>query len=402
VTISKDGSVIGTVVADGNGDYDQTFPAQEPGLHELQLFAHTTGGNNTDAVSINVNIMEHATTSVTVFLPSTMQVSDTSLAYGQQLDLQGEAAPSSTIAIYVDGTVYATASTDAQGVWSTSLPTMALAPGQHAFFVRVSDGIGNQSYPTSARSFSLEAQPGKPGEPSPPQLPRPSRSAPHIPSITFPQAGAVWRQPIIEVRGSADKHVQVELWDDTRIIGSVWSDASGAWSMQLSLEAKEYALRARACLNQRCSAFSPVVRFTYEPEGAIPPHEGPLLIHVPQSHFTVYQNQAVSLLAFVLNGQPPHKSTIDWGDGAVQKYMSPHDGLSFLHVYTKPGKYAVTVDVQDAQGKKNRIYFSIEVKPNVVDRVTSFLILILLAIAILCLWLARKRRKAQSQSREQA
>lgn len=354
VTISKDGSVIGTTSADSDGEYSQIFPAQEPGIHQLSVFAHTTEGQNTDTVTLNVNITEHATTTAEIFLPPTITIAETNLNFGQQLALSGSSAPSSTITIYIDNSTYATATADAFGLWGTSLSTDLLASGQHSLFVRAVNGLGEQSYPSTPRNFSLAAQPS---------APPPGAVTPKIPVITAPKDGIVWQEPAITVEGTADGGVQVELWDGDSLIGSVFSDRRGNWSIPLQLEPRAYELRARACLDQKCSAFSPTIRFSYEPKASVPSDGLPLKIEVPRSSFTVYEHQAVPLRAIVLDGQPPYRLNIDWGDGKTENRTFSQDDLRFSHVYDRPGKYTVRVDVRDSQGRKNSIYFSVDVKP---------------------------------------
>ncbi len=192
VTIRKDGGVIGTASADAAGIYSQLFSAQEPGLHELSLYAHTSGDNITDTVTLSVNLVEHATTSVEVFLPSTLVLEDPTLENSQPLKISGEAAPSSTITIYIDNTDYATTTTDAQGLWATSLDTGPLASGRHQLFVRVTDAYGNQSYPTAPRYFSraLSQPSSRTSTTYSSQIIPQASQAKLIPIVTFPLVAA--------------------------------------------------------------------------------------------------------------------------------------------------------------------------------------------------------------------
>lgn len=183
VTISKDGSVIGTATADSTGVYGQVFTAQEPGLHQLQLYARTITGANTDTVSLTVNIAEHATTIIDVFLPSTLDIQDTTLEQEQTLELAGESLPNSTVSLYIDNTIYTSTTTDGQGRWNMIVPSSSWAAGQHTIFVRVTDNLGSQSYPTLARYFTLAEKEGVEARPPDPQTPRP-----RVPSVTFPKA----------------------------------------------------------------------------------------------------------------------------------------------------------------------------------------------------------------------
>lgn len=381
VTISRDGGVIGTTTADAAGEFNQDFPAQDPGLHQISIFAHTAGGVNTDTVTASINITEHATTGVDIFLPSALVIADTSLAYGQSLALSGEAAPSGTVTVFIDNNDYASASTDSQGNWSLAVSTLALAAGQHTLFVRVTDGLGAQSYPTTERFFSLTAKP------LPPRTP--GQGVPAVPAIDFPTPGLIWTNPSITIRGTADPGTQIELWDGSDNLGSVWADDQGAWSIPLELQPGEYEIRVRACLNQRCSAFSPTVVFTYSPSqpGALP-----LKISVPKSSFTMYQNQVVSPRAIVMDGRQPYKTKIVWGDGTTTTTRSGQDELRFLHRYKKPGRYSVSLDVEDADGRQGRVYFTVEVKPRP-PIVWIFGLLIIPLLLLAWSWYVRRRRR---------
>lgn len=378
VTISRDGGVIGTTTANAAGEFDQDFPAQDPGLHQISMFASTTGGANTDTVTVTINITEHATTSVDIFLPSTVAIADTSLAYGQQLSLNGEAAPSSTVTVFIDDNDYASTSSNAQGLWSISVGTLALAAGQHTLFVRVTDGFGAQSYPTTERPFSLTARPTAPTPPGQP--------APAVPVIDFPTPGLVWTKPSIVVRGTADPGTQIELWDGSDNLGSVWSDDQGGWSIRLDLQSGDYSIKARACLNRICSVFSPTVSFAYRPGG--PGSGRPLKITLPQSAFTVYQDQPLNLRAIVEDGRQPYQTVVRWGDGTTTTASYGQDELRSLHRYKQPGKYSAWLDVEDADGRKGRVYFTVEVKPRPAKVwILSLLIVLLL---VLVAWLLHR------------
>lgn len=394
VTISKDGNVIGTTTAAADGTYSQTYPAQEPGIHQLSVFAYTPSGKTTDTVTIEVNIAEHATTSVEVFLPPTIEVEDTSLDENQRLVLGGETAPSATVTIFIDNADYAMIQADAQGLWYLDLATDPLAGGQHQLFARATNGFGEQSYPTTPRYFTRFVPVIAPIPPSP--LPVPA-----IPKITFPPSGTIWREPQITIQGTGAPGTQIELWDGARRIGAVWSDAGGTWAIRLTLEAREYSLRVRACLEGRCSAFSPTIHFTYEAAGSAEPRGQPLQIHVPQTTLTIYQYQPLTLRAFVLNGRSPYKTTILWGELAPEKGAFTNGELAFNHRYATPGKYTVTLDVQDADGRTGRVHFAILVKPQTTthffDNLLWLLAVLLLALLIL---LAARQRRARREKEE--
>jgi hypothetical protein len=386
VTISRDGSVIGTPIAASDGTFSQTFSAQEPGIHQISVYAHTTGGENTDTVTINVNIAEHAITAVSVFLPPTLILEDSSLDAGQSLELSGETAPFGTVTIYIDNANYVTATADAGGLWNASVAASSLSGGQHEVFARATNALGGQSYPTSPRYFTVAAEPQE-------DVP-PADAVPAVPQITYPQQGSTVNEADIIIRGTADPNVQIEIWDASRSIGSVWSDSRGRWSFRLRLSPGDYALRARACLNQICSAFSPTLRFTYKPEKpetAPLPQARPLRISSDQYLFITQQHLPITLRALVVDGLLPYEITVHWGDKQSETFKRSSKELQFTHVYKRLGKYTVAIDVKDSQGRTNSAYFTVHVKPwvpasRVFPTILLFLLLILAALIGLYLY----------------
>lgn len=411
VTISSDGNVIGTTVAGADGVFARTFSAQTPGIHELNIYAHTTGGEDTDTVTISVSITEHATTTVEVFLPSTVVIEDATLEFDQVLSLSGEAYPASIVHIFIDNTDFATATADALGNWAADINTSLLASGQHEFFVRLTDPIGNQSYPTALRTFSRAAAPPgtptptPPGTDTPPSTPAPGSGVPAItppavPRITFPSSDTVWEKPDITIIGKGQPNVQIELWDGTSPLGSVWSDDNGDWSIHLMLEPKEYRLRARACLGGVCSRFSSTIIVTYRPGGPLSPLQQPLIISMPQLSFTVIEGEALIIRPTILNGQPPYKVTVEWGDDLFSTGTHAKDQLTITHAYSTPGRYTATIYAEDAQGRKGSVQFTVEVLPS---QAFSWLPMILIILCLLLVLLVilrlaqRKKRAAKEQ-----
>lgn len=380
VTIIENGSVIGTTTAQADGTYTHTFLAQTPGLHELRIYAHSQGGQNTDTVALNLNVTEHLTTTASVFLPSTIIVEDLTLDYQQMLRLSGQTFPLSTVKVFIDNSEFVTATADIDGNWNAATGTTSLASGQHEFFVRATDSLGNQSYPTALRNFSLAAAPATAAP-----APIPKAVAPPIPTIVFPTSGTVWREPSITITGQAAPSVQVELWDADRALASVWSDVDGNWAMNLELEPKEYQLRARACLAGACSAFSPVTTLTYQPDGLLSPLQQPLIIILPQLALTAIEGQPLTIYPTITQGQPPYKTTIHWGDGLSDNGIYAKDQLALTHTYSKAGKYIATLLAEDSQGRKGSLQFTVEV---FAYGPTPWLQVILLFLIILLLFVA--------------
>lgn len=386
VTFIRDGSTIGAATANSIGEFNQSFPAQEPGLHTLELFTQTISGDVTDKVELTVNIAQHATTTVDVFLPSTLELEDVRLEAGQVLRLRGETIPSSNVLLFVDSAEYVSIIADSQGKWQAAIPTGSLASGQHRVFAKVVDGSGNQSHPTSLRFFSVGSPPPTIVPPilrstGLPRLPFEGRGRPSVPVILFPRSGAVWYQSSITVRGYGDPGVQIELWDDKGPIASVWSNAQGEWFVVLDLHAKEYVLRARACLQGICSALSQPTLFTYTSRE--PP---PLKIAADQYTFTTYVGEPLTIKAQVTDGQTPYEVTVNWGDQHTSKESFSQNHLQSTHRYSLAGKYIVTLVAKDINGRSGQVVISVDVG----ERHPAFwilVVLLLLAVLLLSFWL---------------
>lgn len=394
VTILKDAAVIGTTTAAADGTYTRTFPAQSPGLHAIDIYANSVSGVNTDTVTLNINITEHATTTVEVFLPTTLVVEDTTLEPSQTLHLSGETFPLSSVNVFIDNTDFVTVLADSQGNWTAQVTTAPLSGGQHEFFVRAIDSLGNQSYPTAMRFFTLAIPPGLPTPPTPIEVPP-------VPSITFPISNTIWEQPQITITGQAKPHVQIELWDGTQPLGAAWSDAKGEWALTVLLEAKEYHLRARACLRGQCSVFSREVILTHRPASGVQPGTGQgLIITLPTLSFFVFEDTALIIRPTIVNGQPPYQVKIDWGDGSSGNDTLNSGRFSIGHAYSTPGKYTATLSAYDTQGLSGSLQFTVEVLPNAGSPWP--LLLFMLALLFIVLLLAYFIRRPKGGKKEKS
>lgn len=397
VTISEDGNVIGTTTANASGVFTQTFPAQNPGLHEIKVFAQTTNGLATDVVTINVNITEHATTTVDVFLPPTIMIAYTNLSYGEPLQLSGQTCPLCTLTFYIDNSSHATTIADSSGQWQVSIATIDLAAGQHSVFARATNGSGAQSYSSTLRSFqnATSREPGQPPIGALSIQPPAVNQRPGIPVITFPLPGTVWTSPTITLRGSADPGAQVEVFDGGKSLGSAWADDNGHWSLTLGLESRDYSLRARACRGNLCSDFSETLQFT-----AQPPSTG-LILELQKTLFSTIVNDPITLQAFIKNGRPPYKVIINWGEAKTTGDSTQNQTeVKIKHTYAKAGRYTGWIEVQDIDNRAGRVYFTVNVTSRT-NFIPWILIVILLSlILIYVIWrLVRRKSKPKDGRR---
>jgi hypothetical protein len=355
VTVTKDNNIIGTLTADASGNFSQSFPAQDPGITQIGFIAQDSASRVTDAISLQVNLQEHFPTDVQVFLPTNLQISPNIISSGQQVTVGGQAAPNATININLDGHAIATQSTDASGNWQYKLSTNGLAAGIHQIVATVTDSLGNQSYPTSPYEFNINAPPaGQPRSGNPP----PVILKLAIPKITSPQPSQIITSPSLTIAGKGPGRTQIEVWNDTHILGSVWSDLLGNWQLSLTFNPGMYTLRSRACLDDSCGQFSPGVTFTYKTPALT---QQKLKASLNQYSLTQPVPGHTVIKLNISFGTAPYQVAVTWGDGTTDQSKIRNNETILEHIYTKIGRYSGHVSVSDQNGKQI-LYFTINVR----------------------------------------
>lgn len=386
-------TVMGSTTANAAGEYSQLFTSQPPGIHTYKVYAQDSSGRFTDTVSTEVHVEEHFQTEVEVFLPPTVQLSQSTVQQGDVLTVTGATVPGATVLVYVNGASGSVVA-GANGNWRYDFATGGLAAGQHQLYVVATKSGGEQSHASQPRTFTVtvtptESPPSTPSstpsptpEPSQPFLPRPTPTAPSPPSITYPRPGDIISGDTVDVTGTAEPGVRIELLNRGQIVGSTFSGSDGAWRITITLSEYANSLQARACRGTVCSALSGAVQFFHQP---LTP--GPLLTLQPY-HQQAMVAQLVSIKAFIKGGEIPYSVVIEWGDGKRDEVSSKQAELSFTHYYDRPGNYSGRVTVTDRQGHVAVAQFTMEILPRPDQSFWSryapwLLLLSLLAIGLL-------------------
>lgn len=389
VTIIDGSSTIGTVTADSSGFYTQQFTAQSPGLHTLKVYAQDRAARMTTPVVIEVNVTEHTETVVSVFLPPTIQLSDNSVNQGETIKLTGEGAPNSAIIIYLDNSTYTTTMTDSNGYWQYSLPTVSLQPGEHQLFIVALRSDGSQSYPSANQSFIVQPTAQSPTPPPPATVP----STPSIPVVLDPRPGTVVNTSPLEISGAADPGTRIEIWNNGKIVGSVFADANGRWRLSIPLVEGNNAIKTRSCDGDLCSDFSALITILF----TLPTLKELLWFELKDYSYYVSVGDSITLDGSVFRAKKPYTFVIDWGDGVKEKLTNSLDSPKFQHRFDKPGKYGGFITITDSKGDSLRLYFTTTVDPAgpPIWVIAGFSFLFLLSLLLLLL---RRRRKKQQRS----
>jgi hypothetical protein len=165
ITLSEDGSVLATEVADTSGYFQIPLTALIPGPHVYTLFSSDNAGRNTSATILNLFLIESTLTTVTgILLSPTITVDKSEINPGETITISGTAKPTSLVNIFLEAPLQAfSTSTNAAGEWTFTLSgaqSSALSPGQYRFYTNVQDNFGAQSITSPTAIFLVKSPDG--------------------------------------------------------------------------------------------------------------------------------------------------------------------------------------------------------------------------------------------------
>jgi len=104
VTIREGGLVIGTTVTGPDGTFSKTI-INTPGIHDFTIYYTDTAGRATPETSISgITLVVHLDTPVNnIHLPPTIALSKNLIYNGEQVAVFGQAAPGSTMHVFLNG-----------------------------------------------------------------------------------------------------------------------------------------------------------------------------------------------------------------------------------------------------------------------------------------------------------
>ncbi len=384
VTIRDDGTVVATTVADTAGTFMKVLGAQTAGIHNLSIFAKTPAGMVSDSSDVSVNVRDHETTDLFVFLPSTISLSGSDLQPGAQLAAAGETIPGGTVVFSIDQNIQLLATVDSSSKWHLQIPPNQLNAGNHSITGYVTDGNGRSSTPTAPRFFTILASVpiGVSTVDSADKALRP----PLKPRITLPKDNQTAIKDEVTIVGLSDAYGQVEIWRNSRLMGSVFADKHGGWYLTIKLQPGTNEITSRACRDNTCSAFSDILHVRYNPLEA-PPQTMRLLLE--KYRFDTVLGRDIQLVVIMQRTPPLLLYEIDWGDGSLQTTASTDAITSFSHSFENVGKYTGTISARDEQGNKVEAKFSVNVEAASADTSTWTSIVPLVTAASAVLVLAR-------------
>ncbi len=226
--------LLGTVQADKDGNW--TLPlttALADGAHSITAVAVDPAGNtglSSAAYGFSVDTAAPAAPVITTVMDDVAQMTGQVAAGTTTNDntptLGGTAEANATVNVY-DGTrLLGTVQADTDGNWTLPLTT-ALADGAHSITAVAMDPAGNTGLSSTAYGFSVDT------------------AAPAAPVITTVMddvaqmtgqvaAGTTTNDNTPTLGGTAEANATVNVYDGTRLLGTVQADTDGNWTLPLT------------------------------------------------------------------------------------------------------------------------------------------------------------------------
>lgn len=320
VTVTLNGMVAGTALADGNGAWTFT-----PSM-ALPLGANTASASQTD-VAGNTG-PSSAPTSFALEAPNPPPVittpTDGAMLTTRSPPIGGTASMGATVTVRLNGMTLGTATANGQGTWSLTPPT-PLVPGTYSAVATASSG-GTTSAPSNTVVFTIAA------------------GTATTPSVLSPMNGASIRDNTPEVTGTASPSATVTVLIDGQEVGTTTADGSGAWRFQTTAALAEgpHEVRARQTLDGATSGDSASNRFTIDTVGP------PTTVRVDPADTTEGTTVTASGVT-----EPNASVTVFVDDAAVGTLMADANGLWSLPLPAASlpvGQHRVTAQATDAAG----------------------------------------------------
>ncbi|WP_203335633.1 Ig-like domain-containing protein [Nocardioides limicola] len=214
VEVYVDGTFIGTVVADGDGNW--SIPSEfalADGEHTVTAVAIDEAGNASDPVS-NTFTVDTTAPDVAITAPV-----DGSVTSDPITEVSGTTEPGALVEVFIDGASVGTVTADGDGNWTLVLDEPLTADGVYEFTATATDDAGNTSDPATVTAEI-------------------DTTAPDAPVITSPTEGSVTGDttPTITGTGEPGAVVVVEVTDsegNTQVLETVVNE-DGTWAVEVN------------------------------------------------------------------------------------------------------------------------------------------------------------------------
>jgi len=163
ITVLENNAVIGTTIADSNGNFSKTLQGMEAGIHNIGIYNTDINGETTSTVIYSLSLsLGTETTLSNIIMPSTVTLLGDGIAKGDTLKISGLGVPLSTITIFVNNTnntLTKTTTSTIDGSWEYNFNTSELEVGDRSLYIKISTTDGYQSESSKTMSFKIQVAP---------------------------------------------------------------------------------------------------------------------------------------------------------------------------------------------------------------------------------------------------
>ncbi|MCG7390081.1 Ig-like domain-containing protein [Pantoea sp. ACRSB] len=348
VTLSDNGTLLGTVIAGSDGRWSFNTPALSEGSHTLSITAADAAGNVSPATTLAFTVDTLAPAAASnLQLTDNVGVSQGPLTSGESTDdntpeLSGQAEAGATVSVYDSSTLLGTVTAGADGVWRFTTPT--LSNGSHSLTATVTDAAGNVSAPTTAIVINVAA--GLPPATSSLEITNDNGSG------LVPIAdGSSTNDATPVLSGVTTASAVVTIYNGDQLLGSVTADGSGQWNFTpATLADGTYAFSAASTDANGSATTSPTITITVD---TLAPDAASSLQLSNDGGGAIASGGATSDNTPTLGGSAEPGSTVSVldGDTLLGTVTVGSDGLwSFTSPALTDGSHSLTATVTDTAG----------------------------------------------------
>lgn len=145
ITILKDGSVVATTISDSQANFKIEITDITAGTWTFGVWAEDKKERKSITFSFTTSVTSGMTTSISgIFLPPTIDLSETVLEKGETLNILGQTAPESDVSVFINSTEEIVEKTKAgtDGTWSYGFDTSILKDGSHTTRAKATSSEG--------------------------------------------------------------------------------------------------------------------------------------------------------------------------------------------------------------------------------------------------------------------
>lgn len=350
VTIYDSSSPVGSVLADANGNFSKTVLVNKSGIKNIRLYFDDVNGRTSSIVSRNIALTPHSNTVLNVLLPTTIEHEPEPVVAGNYLIFRGTTCPQSLVNVRIDNNFTLAAKADRRGNWYAIADTSRFYIGAHTYEAISEKSGSNLSDLTQKFLFTVS------GNTQPPPVPTSNLTAP---IITQPQDGFLSNSPHVTFSGTAPKNTAIEILVDDSLAGSVFTNAYGQFTFQLTMRSLQHKVSLRACNAEGCSPSSTPVTVKYS--GDIVACD--LEFKLGSYRFSgIETGHGIDLDIQNLPGNQSQTAIIDWGDASIERLsLLDRKEIKFHHIYKQPGLFNGTITMENENGCKFSRYFTAQV-----------------------------------------